>query len=103
VNVDPKCSTSECDRRPETGRSRCRTCRRAQTEAKQNMRLTRYSERRAPDGTLLGSNSSFIPVGANSSRTPLNQAQPVNVTLNILDPMPWQLVPKVTETGADPA
>jgi hypothetical protein len=82
VDLEPRCSASGCDRKPEAGRSRCRTCRRAQTEAKQNMRLTRYSERRAPDGTLLGSNSSFIPVGASAGRT-LNQAQPVNVTVNV--------------------
>jgi predicted phosphodiesterase len=84
VDVTPRCSTIGCDRAPEAGRSRCRTCRRQQTAAKQAMRLTRYSERRAPDGTLLGTNSSFIPAGRKPEM--LKPAQPVNVTLNYNGP-----------------
>lgn len=82
MNLEPRCTSPGCERRPEAGKSRCRTCRRRQTEAKRAMRLTRYSERRAPDGTLLGTNHSFIPAGG-SERTPFKQAQPVVVNLSV--------------------
>jgi len=82
VNIDPQCSTDGCDKRPETGRSRCRTCRRQQTDARSSLRLTRISERIAPDGTLLGSNRSYVPASS-SERTPFKPAQPVNVTVNV--------------------
>ena len=88
MNIEPKCSTDGCERRPEAGRSRCRTCRRAQTATKQAMHLTRYSERLAPDGTLLGINRSYIP-SRSSQDHGFKQAQPVNVTVQVRGDHAW--------------
>lgn len=71
----------DCGRAAEKGASRCRTCRRRDKAASQ-YEAVRYSERRSPDGALLGTNWSYAKRAA-ADTYEVRSAKPVNVDLHV--------------------
>lgn len=66
--------------RPDT--SKCRTCRRNDRILEPQYEAVRFSERRSPDGTVLGTNWSYAK--AKPAAQEIRPAAPVSVTVNVM-------------------